>query len=337
MYKKILIASIGFGSGHNRAADAVSEYISLQFPGAEVKVVDFLNFKKNLWDRLSGIFYFSAIKLLPAAYHFLYRKLSFSRRFKSLLFKPYLKKMEHLLKDYPADLIISTHVFCAMASLDLKEKNIGIKAVWGLLTDFMDDAYWNTCQLDRFFVATDELKGKLIKKEIEEKRIEVAPIPVKKEFHLIEDRAALCRKIDPRLNPDRFTALVLGGGDGFGNIKAAVKTMLDLRLQCIVVTGTNKRLKRRLEMPGRKSPFLFIFGYVDNIHELMDISDVCITKPGGMTIAECLAKNLPMIIWGKPLPGPETENISFLTKNNLAEHCLSLQSLRNTIVKRMAR
>jgi processive 1,2-diacylglycerol beta-glucosyltransferase len=336
MYKKVLIASIGFGSGHNRAASAVSEYIPLQFSGAEVRVIDFLNHKKNLWDRLTGIIYFSAIKTIPAAYHFSYRKLSSSRWLRPILFKPYLKKMENFLKEYPADLIISTHVFCAMASLELKEKDIGIKAVWGLLTDFMDDAYWNTCHLDRFFVATDELKQRLIKKGIEEKRIETASLPVKKEFHLAGDRAAICRKIDPRLNPDGFTVLVLGGGDGYGNIKAAVKIILDLQVQCIVVTGTNKRLKRRLEIMGQRSP-LFVFGYVDNIHELMDISDVCITKPGGMTIAECLAKNLPMIIWGRTLPGPETENISFLTKNNLAERCISLPSLRKTIVKEMER
>ena len=60
-----------------------------------------------------------------------------------------------------------------------------------------------------------------------------------------------------------------------------------------------------------------ILGYAENVDELMDISSLIITKPGGITISESLAKGLPLIII-RPIPGHEMMNTNYLVSNKLA-------------------
>jgi len=62
---------------------------------------------------------------------------------------------------------------------------------------------------------------------------------------------------------------------------------------------------------------LCIFGLVENVDILMEISSIVVTKPGGLTTAEALSKDLPMIIV-HPLPGQETKNTEFLLEQGVA-------------------
>ena len=50
---------------------------------------------------------------------------------------------------------------------------------------------------------------------------------------------------------------------------------------------------------------------------MMDAADCIVTKPGGLTTSESLAKALPMIIIN-PIPGQEERNAEFLLNNGLA-------------------
>ncbi len=329
---RVLVASIGFGSGHNRAAEAAAEKILREFPEAEVKVVDFLNWEKNVWDRLSESVYFTSLKYIPSVYHSLYKAVSNLKVFHPIIFGNYVKKMERYLKGYQAEIIISTHVFCAKASSVVKKRNPGVKSVRGVLTDFMDDRYWNTLALDKFFVATEELKTKLVSKGIPEEAVAVRPIPVRKEFHVKKERAEACKAVDG-LDPGVHTVLILGGGNGLGGLAEVAQCLVDLPVQIIVVAGINIKVRERLDHLKLGHPNLFVFGYVSDMHDLMDASDVCVTKPGGVTIAECLAKKLPIIVYGKPLPGPETENIDYLVKNSLAGLYTSPAELREGVLK----
>ena len=58
-------------------------------------------------------------------------------------------------------------------------------------------------------------------------------------------------------------------------------------------------------------------GYVNYVEKLMDASDCIISKPGGLTTSEAMAKGLPMIIVD-PIPGQEDRNTDFLTNNGVA-------------------
>jgi len=112
----------------------------------------------------------------------------------------------------------------------------------------------------------------------------------------------------------------MGGGQGLGPIKKIVKSLEKTKtnLQEIVVTGTNRRLygslKRKIKRYKKK---ILLFGYSHHINELMSLSDIVVSKPGGVTTAEVLSLGKPMIIV-KPLPGQESSNTRYLCAKGAA-------------------
>jgi processive 1,2-diacylglycerol beta-glucosyltransferase len=111
----------------------------------------------------------------------------------------------------------------------------------------------------------------------------------------------------------------MGGGQGLGPIKVIVKSLnqIDRPLQMIAIVGTNHKIHHSLEkMPLRANKFLKVYQFANNVDELMELADIIVTKPGGMTTAESLAKGLPMVIVN-PIPGQEMCNTNFLISQNI--------------------
>ncbi len=144
---------------------------------------------------------------------------------------------------------------------------------------------------------------------VEKEQILPFGIPIKREFTTFCDR----KEIADRLGlENKRTVLVMGGGLGLGQINHIVKT-LDAGMkdvQIIAVAGRNQRLENKLKNLTTSNK-LVVYGFVTNIHELMEISDCIVTKPGGVTTAEILSKQKPLVIFS-PLPGQENENAEFL-------------------------
>ena len=108
---------------------------------------------------------------------------------------------------------------------------------------------------------------------------------------------------------------------------ASFLSELDSKSQIIVVCGKNKRLYEKLKRmkPTEKIP-IRLFQYVSFIDKLMDCADVLITKSGGLTVSEALAKHLPMIIFD-PIPGQEGRNADYLTESGAAVRASNLIQL----------
>jgi processive 1,2-diacylglycerol beta-glucosyltransferase len=112
----------------------------------------------------------------------------------------------------------------------------------------------------------------------------------------------------------------MGGSLGFGCMQQVFSSLLALRreIQIIAVTGRNKKLQNQLESLAQNSTKnVRILGYTDRIDELMDISSLLITKPGGITVSEALVKKLPILIM-TPIPGQEERNAQFLVNSGAA-------------------
>ena len=60
-----------------------------------------------------------------------------------------------------------------------------------------------------------------------------------------------------------------------------------------------------------------LIGFTSEIDKYMKVSDILITKPGGLTVTEALVSNIPMIIFDA-IPGQEEENSRFLIENDVA-------------------
>jgi processive 1,2-diacylglycerol beta-glucosyltransferase len=126
----------------------------------------------------------------------------------------------------------------------------------------------------------------------------------------------------------------MGGGAGvlpMPEIVAACES-IGAGLQIIAVTGTNASLQDTLEkmQPQLTNCTLKTFGFVNNVHELMAMADLIISKPGGLTSAEALSMGLPLVIF-KPIPGQEEANTRYLTSQSAAIRVDSIGSLQSEI------
>ena len=91
-----------------------------------------------------------------------------------------------------------------------------------------------------------------------------------------------------------------------------------LNLHMIIATGSNKKLYYWLiRRSSRFTKKTLVLPCANNIDELMEAAEVIITKPGGITTAEALAKGVPMLIV-HPLPGQEAMNTKFLLNEGVA-------------------
>ncbi|MFC4411254.1 glycosyltransferase [Chungangia koreensis] len=113
----------------------------------------------------------------------------------------------------------------------------------------------------------------------------------------------------------------MGGGDGLFNKEFPSFRFLEsisVPIQFLIVCGKNNKLRKQLEVELINSKHhVKIFGFSENIQELMALSDLMITKPGGVSISEAMAMDLPLLIFHH-LPGQEEENMEFLYRSGYA-------------------
>lgn len=204
-----------------------------------------------------------------------------------------------------------------------------------VVTDLVSVHYsWFADGVDGYIVPTEQAKELYLKRGLDPQRVHLLGMPIDPKFTLpVESKEALQQKLG--LHPGLPVVLLVGGGDGAGGLQAAVRAISQARLpvQLMVVTGRNKRLFAHLQRT--KSRLLVpiqIFGFVQNMPELMHASDVIVTKAGPGTISEALACNLPIILSGY-VPGQEEGNVAFVTKNDVGVLALDPRTLIDSLRK----
>jgi processive 1,2-diacylglycerol beta-glucosyltransferase len=158
----------------------------------------------------------------------------------------------------------------------------------------------------------------LISQGVPPDRIKAHGLPISEKFNRPVNQELVLRNLG--LKPGLPKVLVMGGSLGLGPMKSVIRKLdkLPQPFDIVAVTGKNEELKERLTRKGRKlRHHTTILGFVDNIHELMDVAEMVVTKPGGITTAEALVKRVPMIIIN-PIPGQEAKNTEFLLSQNVA-------------------
>jgi processive 1,2-diacylglycerol beta-glucosyltransferase len=170
--------------------------------------------------------------------------------------------------------------------------------------------------VDLYCVATDETKARLVVRGATTEDVAVTGIPIAAKFSAKIDPLAVRKQYG--LRDDQPVLLVLGGGFGMGPV-AEVLVELDKvarPFQTVVVAGRNEELRQKLAAQDRKHP-THVLGFTTNMHELMAVADLIITKPGGLTSSEALAMGRPLLILD-PIPGQEAANSDFLLEHGAA-------------------
>lgn len=322
---KICIVHASAGAGHRRAAEAIELGIK-NLQGMDVVCVDSLDYTSPFFK-----------KMYNGTYSFLVSKVSFLWRFFFwLLDIPLLqplykvlrrlqngfwaKKLERYFMDEQFDLIISTHFMPNEVVSSLKKVQKIKSRLFCCVTDFDVHRIWLADYVDCYCVACGWTKEKLKLLGVNLEKIVSTGIPTLSDFSLSHDKGELKAKMG--LTKDVFTILVATGSFGFGPIEMILKRLSDY--QVVVVCGYNKTLYGQLKK--NNLPKAKIFGHVNNMHELMAVSDVMITKPGGLSISEALVSQLPMIFF-HPIPGQETNNIKVLNSFGIGTKDSSIEDI----------
>lgn len=330
---RLLILSASAGAGHVRAGQALEAAAKLVHPKAEVKHVDVLDLTAKAYKKAYAGSFLQMVNHAPALWGYLYRKSDkkiedgvrqkFIRFFDKLEFAEFRKFVRH----FAPDAVLATHFLPGQVFGPTRKRGRDRFPLGSVITDFDVHAFWAETTVDRFFVATDELKAILASRGIEESRIDVTGIPIHPVFGESHDAGAIRARLG--LSAATPTVLVMGGGAGVGTMQEAVAAVLEgPPVQALAVAGKNEELKRALEeMAVPKGSKLVPFGFVTNIEELMAVSDLAVTKSGGLTTSECLAMSVPMVV-RDPIPGQEERNCDFLLEAGAGVRANGLASLR---------
>jgi len=319
--KRIILMYISEVSGHRSATLAVEKAIKAIQPESEILNINAFNYTNPISEKIINRIYMGVIKRAPKIWHYLYDNPKVVKRLEKLknrVHKVNSLKLKILFDKFKPDLVICTQAFpCGMVADYKKHFNSPLKLI-AVLTDFIPHSYWVYDNVDYYIVPSEDVKSLLVKKGVPKEKALSLGIPFDHRFNEPLDRIKLFHKY--RLSPDKPTILIMGGGQGLGPIKTIVKSLekSNCDLQEIVVAGANKKLYKSLKKKIKKlKNKILVFGYTDAINELMDIADIIISKPGGVTTAEVLAKRIPMVIV-KPIPGQEASNAAYLTERGAA-------------------
>lgn len=319
--KRILLLYISEISGHRQAAIAVERAIKKISPDTETLNLNAFNYTNPITEKIVNRLYMSIIKRTPGIWDYLYDNQSIiksTQKIKESIHRHNSPKLKKLFDTFKPDVVACTQAFpCGMVADFKKTYNVKLPLV-GILTDYAPHSYWVYDNVDYYVVPSDEVRNRLMQKGVEAQRIKTYGIPIDPKFSLRHDKALLARNLN--LSLEKPIILAMGGGQGLGPINKIVSSFKKTRIdsQLVVVTGTNQKLYDSLKNKAKSSPRkIFIFKFIDNIDELMEISTLIITKAGGLTTAEALAKGLPILII-KPLPGQEEINTSYLLEKGAA-------------------
>lgn len=319
--KNILIFYASYGGGHLNAAKSIYEFISNYYNNYSIELIDCMKYVNKTVEKLSTAAYREAAKKAPWVWGKIYNDSQkgplahLSTRSNKIM----AIKLLRLLREKKPDLIISTHPFSSQMCSYLKRKEKITAKIVTIMTDFAPHDQWlvGSDFTDYFFVANDKMKEYLISTNISQKKIFVTGIPLSSRFLQKYDRKKILESF--HLNDGKKNILFFGGGE-FGLGKSRTFNILDCLIQTgkdtqiIAIAGKNEKMKAKFDEIVEKNGAtknVKVLRFTNQIPELMSISDLVVTKPGGMTTTESLASGLPMLIIN-PIPGQEEENARFL-------------------------
>ena len=315
---KVLVLTITAGQGHNQVAKNLCESLN-SHQGVETYAIDTFEYINQALKEIVSRGYLMSAKRLPKIYGKVYRlaekRDSENASLVRITSNVMARKLLKFIKEYSPDVIVCTHVFAAMLVTYIEKKlKKDIKTV-GIVTDFTIHPYWEETEMDYYVTANEFLTNQAIKKGIKKEAVLPIGIPIDPKFSNRTEKAEARRILGFE---DRRTVLVMSGSMGYGKIGSMIKKLdtSDLDFQIISVCGNNAKLKKQIDKMHLRHK-IYNFGFTDNVDLLMDAADCIVSKPGGLTSSEALAKGLPMII-ANPIPGQEDRNVEFLLNNGAA-------------------
>jgi processive 1,2-diacylglycerol beta-glucosyltransferase len=342
---RALITTVTAGGGHLAAAAALEEAWRALRPRDVVERVDVLRFFSPLQRKIHSKGYVKLVEHAPELWGMLFGKTDSPKlvrrlaRLRRALPGKSRDRLARHIKQFKPDAVLCTHylpfeTLTYMRKEEAKanrarrggsvfnrgrmpaEHGCHLPFVVSVVTDFEAHALWMDSCVDLYCVAAEETKARLIARGAAVENIVTTGIPIAAKFSM---RAGVQKlRGDLGLRRDQPVLLVLSGGFGVGPVAKVLAALDKVKrpIQTIVVTGRNPELQRELASQDRRQT-THVLGFASNMHELMAVADLIITKPGGLTASEALAMGKPIFILD-PIPGQEAANSDYLLEHGAA-------------------
>jgi processive 1,2-diacylglycerol beta-glucosyltransferase len=336
--RRLLVLSVSAGAGHVRAAQALVAHAQNEF-GAVAHHIDVMDCVPGTFRTLYTEYYLTLVTRYPLLWAKLYQITDRARpsaplsRLRRLVERLNARKLRDAIEAFAPDAIVCTHFLPAELLMHERQRGRLDVPVFVQVTDFDLHALWVVPGLAGYFAASREVAQRMQARGLSADRIHVTGIPIMPAFAPPHDRTHCAQAFG--LDAKKPTFLLMGGGAGLGGLEEVAERLLGLddHLQLIALAGRNSDTFAALQAVSRHhGQRLLPMGFTDRVAELMAASDVAITKPGGLTTAECLAMGLPMIVHA-PIPGQEERNCDYLLEHGAALKAVDAVALEYRVKK----
>jgi processive 1,2-diacylglycerol beta-glucosyltransferase len=341
MGRRILVLSASVGAGHMRAAQAVEAALREIAPDATVQNIDILTLTNTAFRRVYGKAYLDLVNMAPHVLGFVYdfmdkpiKPKSPGDRLRLMVEKLNLTKLRDMLIEQHWDVVVNTHFLPAEIIANMRKSGKIAQRQMTVTTDFETHRLWVNEPTEHYTTATAEGAAYLASFGVARERISVPGIPIHPLFSQPMDRKTALKS--QGLAGDRPIVLQLAGGFGVGPIAKLYQGVLAIKqpLEIVVVAGKNESAQaelKKIRVPTRHRAK--VLGFTNQIHELMSVADIVMSKPGGLTTSEVLASGTAMAIVN-PIPGQESRNSDYLLEqgaaikiNNISTLTMKLEDL----------
>jgi processive 1,2-diacylglycerol beta-glucosyltransferase len=314
MKRALIMPLLTINSGHHHVAESVQKKISNDFKCDKIELLSY-TFGKG--EAIVSQAYLKWITYSPSFYSSVYKRIALPKKKESIPFifyqKLFLRTLRKIIAKYQPDVIICTHALPSHLLQTLKGMGEIEIPVVNIYTDFFINQLWGTEEIDFHFIPDAPFVDGLKQRNVIEKRIVSTGIPTDDSITLRERRVYKRKQ--------QYEIIISGGAQGTGKVYRFIQKLKTRgRIRYNVLCGGNKKLFDRIRQLN--NPNIQAFTYIECKKELNDLYERCdgiISKPGGVTVSECLKTRIPIFIYDY-LPGQEEFNFTYLRSQNLVQN-----------------
>ncbi|MCY6371483.1 MGDG synthase family glycosyltransferase [Clostridium ganghwense] len=307
----ILILTGKFGMGHYSVANTLKQDIEDRYIDTNVSVHDIFECITPKYYNAIYDAYTVMINKASSIYNACY-KFTYNNKKSNLVFENYfINKIEKLIDDTNADMVISTLPFCSQIISAYKKNGGRDLPLITCITDVGAHQEWINFNTDAYIVPSNSTKMELISKGVPSDIIYIGGIPVKKQFR------KFTRNNRMKQNQKEKRLLIMGGGLGIIQLKDEFMERINQlnNVKTTIITGNNTKLYNELL---NKYENIEVIGYTDEVYKYMGQADLIISKAGGVTLFETISAELPIVVI-RPFLGQEINNAYFVENKRIGE------------------
>ncbi len=328
---KVLILYASAGNGHRRAAEALAQAFKAYGRQHTVVVCDILDYTPGIFRKTYAKGYLRLVRHTPELWGYMYAVLDrkgqapWRRKVSTTFNRINTARYFDFYSELSPDVVICTHFMPLELMATSSRRRRQNVPVFGVITDFAVHSLWVDSNVETYYVATEEAARQMIRRGQPQTGTVVSGIPIDPVFTEKRDRKAAREQLG--VGADIPTVLILSGGFGVGPTIELLRSFKSYQsnLQLLVVAGANEELEKKANLTAEELNMrVHVYGFVNNIDLMMDASDLVVSKPGGLTSSEVLAKGKPMVIVD-PIPGQEQRNCEYLLERGAAVRLFEIE------------